>query len=105
MNCVKVVLAGMIKNKSGTIVNISSVSDRKTTPVAVAYTATKYAVRAATESLRESVAKDGIRFVNLAPAYVKTNIHKNMGITFEVFTVALLESSTTKRVSRQRRDP
>lgn len=95
----------MIKNKSGTIVNISSVSDRKTTPVAVAYTATKYAVRAATESLRESVAKDGIRFVNLAPAYVKTNIHKNMGITFEVFTVALLESSTTKRVSRQRRDP
>jgi NADP-dependent 3-hydroxy acid dehydrogenase YdfG len=85
LNCTKAVLAGMIENKSGTIINISSVSDRKTTPVAVAYTATKYAVRAATESLRESVAKDGVRFVNLAPAYVKTNIHKNMEITFEEY--------------------
>ena len=85
LNCTKAVLAGMLASKSGTIINISSLSDRKTTPVAVAYTATKYAVRAATESLRESAAKDGVRFMNLAPAYVKTNIHKNMGISFEEY--------------------
>jgi NADP-dependent 3-hydroxy acid dehydrogenase YdfG len=89
LNCTKAVLAGMIANKSGTIINISSVSDRKTAPVAIAYTATKYAIRAATESLRESVAKEGVRFVNIAPAYVKTNIHKNMGITFEQYCQTL----------------
>jgi NADP-dependent 3-hydroxy acid dehydrogenase YdfG len=89
LNCTKAVLAGMIANKSGTIINISSLSDRKTAPIAIAYTATKYAIRAATESLRESVAKDGVRFVNIAPAYVKTNIHKNMGITFEQYCQSL----------------
>jgi len=45
LNCTKAVLGGMIANRAGTIINISSVSDRKTSPVAVAYTATKYAVR------------------------------------------------------------
>jgi NADP-dependent 3-hydroxy acid dehydrogenase YdfG len=85
LNCTKAVLGGMIANRAGTIINISSVSDRKTSPIAVAYTATKYAVRAATESLRQSTANDGIRFMNIAPAYVKTNIHKNMGISFEQY--------------------
>jgi NADP-dependent 3-hydroxy acid dehydrogenase YdfG len=85
LNCIKAVLAGMVERGAGTIINISSVSDRKTAPVAITYTATKYGVRALTESLREDVAKSGVRVINVAPAYVKTNIHQQMGISFEEY--------------------
>jgi NADP-dependent 3-hydroxy acid dehydrogenase YdfG len=37
MNCTKVVIGNMSRRRSGTIINISSVSDRKTAPVAVGY--------------------------------------------------------------------
>ena len=40
LNCTKVVISDMSKRRSGTIINISSVSDRKTCPVAITYTAT-----------------------------------------------------------------
>jgi NADP-dependent 3-hydroxy acid dehydrogenase YdfG len=85
LNGTKVVLADMAARKSGTIINISSVSDRKTSPVAVGYTASKYAVRAAGESLREAVGMQGVRVINVAPAYIKTNIHQGMGISFEEY--------------------
>jgi NADP-dependent 3-hydroxy acid dehydrogenase YdfG len=89
LNGIKVVLAGMRGRGRGTIINISSVSDRKTCPAAVAYTATKYAVRAVSESLREAEGKHGVRVINVAPGYVKTRIHRGMGITFEEYCQAL----------------
>src|SRR5262245_16743407 len=89
LNGTKAVLGGMVERKRGTIINISSVSDRKTCPAAVAYTATKYAVRALSESLREAEGKHGVRVINIAPGYVKTNIHRGMGITFEQYCQAL----------------
>jgi len=85
LNGTKVVLGDMAAAKSGSIINISSVSDRKTSPVAVGYTASKYAVRAASESLREAVGMQGVRVINVAPAYIKTNIHQGMGISFEEY--------------------
>jgi len=85
LNATKIVLADMTARKSGTIINISSVSDRKTSPVAVGYTASKYAVRAASESLREAVGMQGVRVINVAPAYIKTNIHAGMGVSFEEY--------------------
>jgi NADP-dependent 3-hydroxy acid dehydrogenase YdfG len=85
LNGTRAVIADMQAAKSGTIINISSVSDRKTSPVAVGYTASKFAVRAASESLREAVGMDSVRVVNVAPAYVKTNIHQGMGISFEEY--------------------
>jgi NADP-dependent 3-hydroxy acid dehydrogenase YdfG len=89
LNCTKVVLADMSRRRSGTIINISSVSDRKTAPVAVTYTATKFAVRALSESLREAEGRNGVRVINIAPAYIKTDIHKTMGISFEEYCKAL----------------
>jgi NADP-dependent 3-hydroxy acid dehydrogenase YdfG len=89
LNGVKAVLAGMVSRRRGTIINISSLSDRKTCPAAVAYTASKYGVRAATESLREAEGRNGVRVINIAPGYVKTNIHQRMGITFEEYCQTL----------------
>jgi NADP-dependent 3-hydroxy acid dehydrogenase YdfG len=85
LNGTKAVIADMQAAKSGTIINISPISDRKTSPVAVGYTASKHAVRAAGEALREAVGMDGVRVVNVAPAYIRTNIHKGMGISFEEY--------------------
>ena len=85
LNGTKVVLADMSARGRGTIINISSVSDRKTSPVAVTYTATKYGVRALSESLREAEGKNGVRVINIDPGYVKTNIHAGMGISFEEY--------------------
>jgi NADP-dependent 3-hydroxy acid dehydrogenase YdfG len=89
LNCAKVVIADMSRRRSGTIINISSVSDRKTAPVAVTYTATKFAVRALSESLREAEGRNGVRVINIAPAYIKTDIHKTMGISLEEYCKAL----------------
>jgi NADP-dependent 3-hydroxy acid dehydrogenase YdfG len=85
LNGTKAVLADMSARGSGTIINISSVSDRKTSPVAVTYTATKYGVRAFSESVREAEGKNGVRVINIAPGYVRTNIHAGMGIGFEEY--------------------
>jgi NADP-dependent 3-hydroxy acid dehydrogenase YdfG len=85
LNGTKAVLADMSARGAGTIINISSVSDRKTSPVAVTYTATKYGVRAFSESVREAEGKNGVRVINIAPGYVKTNIHSGMGISFDEY--------------------
>ena len=57
-------------------------SNRKTSPVAVTYTATKYGVRALSESLQEAEGKNGVRVINIVPGYVQTNIHAGMGVSF-----------------------
>ncbi len=89
LNCTKIVIDAMSRRKSGTIINISSISDRKTAPAAVAYTASKFAVRGASESLREAEGKNNVRVINIAPGYVKTNIHASMGISFEQYCALL----------------
>jgi NADP-dependent 3-hydroxy acid dehydrogenase YdfG len=89
MNCTKAVIGDMSRRHCGTIINISSVSDRKTAPVAIGYTASKYAVRAVSESLREAEGRNGVRVINVAPGYVKSNIHATMGITFEEYCKTL----------------
>jgi NADP-dependent 3-hydroxy acid dehydrogenase YdfG len=89
LNGTMVVLADMSARGSGTIFNISSVSDRKVAPVAVTYTATKYGVRAFSESLEQAEGKNGVRVINVAPGYIRTNIHAGMGITFEQYREGL----------------
>ena len=72
INCIEAVLPSMQKNKSGTIINISSIADRKSRPTLPVYAATKAAVKSLSESLRTANAKYGIRICNVAPAKIKT---------------------------------
>jgi NADP-dependent 3-hydroxy acid dehydrogenase YdfG len=72
INGIEIVLPGMRKRKTGTIINISSVADRHPRPSIATYAATKAAVKSLSESLRVANAKYGIRVCNLAPAKINT---------------------------------
>jgi NADP-dependent 3-hydroxy acid dehydrogenase YdfG len=82
---IRAVLPGMSARKRGTIVNVSSIGDRKPGPSAETYHAAKAAVRSLTESLQQAQAKNNVRVINIAPGFVKTNIHAGMGISFEEY--------------------
>lgn len=74
LNGIHAVLTGMKARKNGTIINISSVAGRKTFPNHAAYCATKFAVHALTENIREEVAMDDVRLITIAPGAVETEL-------------------------------
>ncbi|MEV7414007.1 SDR family oxidoreductase [Streptomyces sp. NPDC089919] len=71
---IRAVLPGMLARGAGTVINISSVAGRKTFPNHTAYVATKFAVHALSENLREEVAASGVRVVTIAPGAVETEL-------------------------------
>ncbi|MEI8613058.1 SDR family oxidoreductase [Shewanella sp. PP-He15 brown] len=74
LNGIHAVLADMKARKTGTIINVSSVAGRKTFPNHAAYCATKFAVHALTENIREEVAMDDVRLITIAPGAVETEL-------------------------------
>jgi NADP-dependent 3-hydroxy acid dehydrogenase YdfG len=82
---VRAVLPGMSARKRGTIINVSSIGDRKPGPSAETYHASKHAVHSLAESLQQAEAKNNVRVINVAPGFVKTSIHQGMGISFEEY--------------------
>ncbi|CCK74794.1 Short-chain dehydrogenase/reductase SDR family protein [Oleispira antarctica RB-8] len=74
LNGIHAVLGNMKQRKTGTIINISSVAGRKTFPNHAAYCATKFAVHALTENIREEVAMDDVRLITIAPGAVETEL-------------------------------
>ena len=74
LNGIKTVLSGMIKRNTGTIVNISSIAGRKTFPDHAAYCATKFAVHALSENIRQEIANSNVRMTIIAPGVVETDL-------------------------------
>lgn len=74
LNGVHSVISAMKQRQAGTIINISSIAGRKTFPDHAVYCATKFAVHALTENMREEVAADNVRFVTIAPGVVETEL-------------------------------
>lgn len=74
LNGVHAVLADMKARNTGTIINVSSIAGRKTFPNHAAYCATKFAVHALTENIREEVAMDNVRVITIAPGAVETEL-------------------------------
>ena len=89
MNASRIVLDGMLAAGEGTIINVSSVSDRRPAPMAIGYTVSKHGVRAFGKSLRLAHAADGLRVVNVAPGYIRTEILEGSGVTFEEYSEAM----------------
>jgi NAD(P)-dependent dehydrogenase (short-subunit alcohol dehydrogenase family) len=68
----QLVLPGMRRQRSGRIVNLSSMGGRLTLPGGAFYHATKYAVEALSDALRFEVRPFGIRVVVIEPGPIKT---------------------------------
>lgn len=62
---------------SGDLVNISSVMGTKTRPYAGAYSGTKFAIEALSESLRMELARSDIRITCIEPGLVETELQRH----------------------------
>ncbi|UBV44290.1 SDR family NAD(P)-dependent oxidoreductase (plasmid) [Deinococcus taeanensis] len=67
-------LAIMTPQRSGHIVNVSSVSGRGASPTSAGYSATKWAVGGFSEGLRQEVRLSGIRVTVIEPGVVATEL-------------------------------
>jgi NAD(P)-dependent dehydrogenase (short-subunit alcohol dehydrogenase family) len=74
------VLPNMRKQKSGTIVNISSGAGRFGYPTGSAYVSTKFAVEGLSESMAYELEPLGIKVILVEPGVIKTNISNGMVI-------------------------
>lgn len=68
----RLVLPFMIKNKHGHIVNLGSVAGRWVYPGGAVYCASKYAVTAISEALRQDLLGTGVRVTNIEPGMVES---------------------------------
>ncbi len=74
INVMKAVLPQMRLQRSGIIINITSIAGYMGLPYRGIYSATKAALEITTESLRMEVKQFGIRMTNIAPGDFATNI-------------------------------
>jgi NADP-dependent 3-hydroxy acid dehydrogenase YdfG len=70
----RTVLPAMRARTSGRIINVSSLVGRTTFPGMGVYGATKYAVEALSDALRQEVAGFGIKVVIIEPGFTATNL-------------------------------
>jgi len=73
----KLVLPQMLKNGSGHIVVVSSISGKLGFPMRTAYSASKHALQGYFESLRTELTNDNIKVTIVSPGRIKTNISVN----------------------------
>ena len=75
LSVVRAALPGMRARGSGWIVNVSSVAGLVATPGFGYYSATKFAVEAVTDTLRDEVAAQGISVLTVEPGAFRTNAY------------------------------
>lgn len=66
-----------LKKNSGYIINISSVTAKKSSPIGCAYSATKAGLTHFSEGLFEETRKAGVKVVTIHPDMTKTNFYEN----------------------------
>ncbi len=72
------VLPTMRKQKSGIIINISSVAGKIGFPVSPAYISSKFALEGLSESMRYELAPFGIKTIIIEPGVIKTNFFASL---------------------------
>lgn len=75
LSVTRAVLPGMRARKNGWIVNMSSVAGLIAAPGFGYYSATKYAIEAVTDALRDEVAEQGISVLAVEPGAFRTNAY------------------------------
>lgn len=80
LHAVEAVLPTMIEAKGGHVVNVSSTAGRRVYPGGAVYSATKYAVRALSEGMRQELGPQyGIRVTCIEPGAVATELTDAIG--------------------------
>jgi NAD(P)-dependent dehydrogenase (short-subunit alcohol dehydrogenase family) len=72
------VIPTMRRQRSGTIVNVSSLVGRVGLPLSSAYVATKFALEGLSESIRYELDEFGIKIILIEPGVIKTNFLENL---------------------------
>ncbi len=70
LRMIQAYLPGMQERGHGAVVNVSSVQGRVATPLGAAYSASKYALEALSESLHYEAGHFGVRVVIIEPGYI-----------------------------------
>ena len=78
MRMIKTVVPIMRKQKSGRIINISSIAGKLVTPVNGAYSSTKFALEAISDALRMELEPFNIQVILIEPGAIKTNFDKTV---------------------------
>lgn len=71
----KIVLPGLLAQKSGNIVLMSSLSGRLATPLGSSYSASKFAMHGYFDALRSEIADTGVTVSIICPGPVESEIH------------------------------
>jgi NAD(P)-dependent dehydrogenase (short-subunit alcohol dehydrogenase family) len=74
---IQAVLPSMRERRTGCIVNVTSIAGRIATPNQIAYSASKFALAAASEALAHEVAAFGVRVAIIEPGVIQTAIFEN----------------------------
>jgi NAD(P)-dependent dehydrogenase (short-subunit alcohol dehydrogenase family) len=74
LRCIQAVLPGMRERRSGCIVNVTSVAGRLSVAPQAAYSSSKFALEAASESLAQEVKAFGVRVAIVEPGVIATSI-------------------------------
>ena len=74
---IRAVLSSMRERGAGCIVNVTSIAGRIATPNQIAYSASKFALAAASEALAHEVAAFGVRVAIIEPGVIQTAIFEN----------------------------
>jgi NAD(P)-dependent dehydrogenase (short-subunit alcohol dehydrogenase family) len=77
VNGTRAFLPVLLNQRSGAMVNVSSVYGLVAVPYHSAYCASKFAVRGYTDSLRHELSGTGVRSITVHPGGIKTNIANN----------------------------
>jgi short-subunit dehydrogenase len=78
LDLVQHVVPHMRAQRSGTIVNISSIAGKVTLPWFTLYSASKYALGSLTDGLRMELQSFGIQTMTVCPGYVRTQFQQNV---------------------------
>jgi NAD(P)-dependent dehydrogenase (short-subunit alcohol dehydrogenase family) len=74
----KAVIRGMIRRKSGVILNVGSLAGERMIEAPIHYCASKAAIRGMTEAMAKEVARYNIRVLCLAPGLLEDGVGRNL---------------------------
>ena len=94
-NCTQAVLGGMISEKRGAIVNISSMWGQVGASCEVAYSAAKAAVIGLTKALAKEVGPSGVRVNCVCPGVIDTDMNAALD---EETRAALIDETPLERI-------